>query len=597
MAIWRKTKIYGLAFILIIGFCFPPGGMNKVEAAKDKGFIVKVDKISGRINLLGLRPGIIFDTQVAFTSARGYGFSLSKLIETKQGTLAMTIKSSSPSKRVDVSWLTVTAHSLNIGGLCWPERLLDVCLTNVIIDGKKLESSGTSFPDMVLETSYNPIEVSKVQALYNKLENQNDEEQLEKLILAIDKAEGGKFTQQKEAYEDLKAQLPELEKQADGFQTLLEEAEAQKKQLEAGMTSLEEVMDKADQLTKKPEFEEMLKGIDGKQKEITTNIEDFSVTLEQVEDLLQKVQKSLEKKQEFVKARFELLEELELGEWSNSYKELEEIKQKLDTVEEKVTAGFKRLEKLKENEQQLTDRMKKINEKIEALKNKEIKEEEEKQEEQAGEDTEDEETESDQKEKESDDEKLGEKDPEDSSQTDDLEAFTSSVNELFTQVDETNKNFSILGSKLEEDFIEPVQKALNNQLDDDEVTKLQQTLDESLKNKTMNNKLTKFVEIKEKMGDYKARLAEQADELKQLKNHVEDVNQKELLEIQDKIKKSDTTLKEMQGRMEEIETHLDDLFKDSKQKQQELDENTNEPLLGILEDLLKVEALLKEMKG
>lgn len=174
MSVVKRMKNVFMACFLLFGICFPQMEQRAFAAAEpeDFGFIATIDKISGRIHLLGLRPGLITDTQVSFTSARIYGLTLSKFVRTERGLMALTMKTNSPDSRVDAHWLQVKVNALNIGGLCLPERLLDVCLTDLTIDGKGLESSGIEIPNLVVETSFESSEIASIQKLQTLLDEQ-----------------------------------------------------------------------------------------------------------------------------------------------------------------------------------------------------------------------------------------------------------------------------------------------------------------------------------------------------------------------------------------------------------------------------------------
>lgn len=360
MTILKKIHMYLLSFVLILGICFPPTD-QRVHAATtpdDFGFIATIDKITGRINLLGLRPGIIVDTQVAFTSARIYGLTLSKLVRTEHGTMAITMKSSTPSSRIDVRWLEVKVNSMNIGGLCWPERLLDVCLSDITIDSSGIESSGIEIPNLVVETTYEPNEVAAIQAQQTLLDEQDDAEQLEKLLLALDEADGGPLSQQQEEYEQFKHDLPILEEQTEQLDEWMNEASEQKRQIDESMTTIEEILTEAEEALLETEaWDELFEQAREEQMTLETSWGEFTLTVEQATDLVTDIEEKLHGYETLVHLRSQYLEELELGDWSNSYNELLELTDRLNKIREKVDLHSEQLEVYHEEIERLQEQI------------------------------------------------------------------------------------------------------------------------------------------------------------------------------------------------------------------------------------------------
>lgn len=358
----KKVNVVSLIFILVVGVCFPQVE-QRAEAAttpEDFGFIATIDKISGRINLLGLRPGLIVDTQVSFTSARIYGLTLSKLVRTDHGMMALTMKSSTPESRIDVSWLDVQVNSLNIGGLCWPERLLDVCLSDITIAGKGLDSNGIAIPNLVVETSFKPNEVANIQQMQMLLDEQDDAEQLEKLLLAMDEAEDGDLSKQKGEYEQLKNDLPALEEKIEQLDELVARADSYKEQIDDGATTIEEIIEQAEEMIDTPEWDDMLEQANEQQSELETTMGEFTITLEKATDLVDDIKETREDYEKLISLRSQYLEELELGDWSNSYKELEEIKERLNEINKKVDQNSDKIEQFMQEKARLTERIEAI---------------------------------------------------------------------------------------------------------------------------------------------------------------------------------------------------------------------------------------------
>lgn len=592
MAVWKKGKTVflpvSLVFVLVFTFCFPSLEVERAAAEtndEDYGFMIHLDKISGRINLIGLRPGIILDTQVAFTSARIYGLTLTKSIRTPEGDMVLTIESGKPDKYTYTSWLKVRLNSLNIGGLCWPERFLDVCLSDVTIDAKGLQSHDLDIPNLDVQTSFDPSEVSEVESLKKKLAEQDDEEQLEKLILAIDEAEEGELSSQDEAFEKLQKNLPDLQNETEQIDQLLEQAGKQREQAENMANSLEEIINEAKELIGTPELSDMIEKATEQNDELTVQMDDFTVTLEEADDLLQKVQDSLKEKQKLIKARFEYLEELKLDEWSERFKKAEEARKKLDTIEEKVEEAKESIVRLKKKKQTLSNRISSIGESIEDLKQIGDKQADQK----------DEREEPDVIDRESGQENSGsankeaesERDDPSESDTESLPANASSENgedvtndnpsiplqsdmdKLLNDMDDTNKDLAKLFANLKNEWIDPVQEILEDPLEETNLDELKSKLDEARKDDVFKNKLNNLMKIKEIVTGYKSSLQDQTDKLMELrKNKSANDVQVEWHEIESKIILGKDIHQEIRGRIDDIhdiQKTLDELFDRVKQ--------------------------------
>ncbi|UOE75819.1 hypothetical protein [Parageobacillus thermoglucosidasius] len=370
MIVRKKMKIVSLVFLLVMVFCFPLGGTDQAEATAPDGFVIHADKVVGTLDLggiiIGVPGGLIGELPIAFLQAKIYGLTLTKLVRTGHGTMVLTIKSNDI---VHVNFMNARVTGLDIGGLCFDGiPIIEQCLKDVTLSAVNLTTNNIQIPNMSVETSFDPEEVSQVQSLAESLSQQDLEKEVENLILAIHELENGKEGNEIETFKEVQKDIPKLQEQADQIAILINEAEQQRQQAENQADHLEKEINQGKELIGKPdELKEAVQTLGKQQKDLTIHMERFTVTLQKADEFLQEAKESLEAKEKVVKRVSEILKKWKLAESSGIGKEVADTKRKLHAIGEKVWKSYEIIDKLKIQKQTLNDRIDQMNGSIETL--------------------------------------------------------------------------------------------------------------------------------------------------------------------------------------------------------------------------------------
>lgn len=491
MTFFKKLQTFLLVFTLILTISFPP--VTKQAKADDAeiAFVADVEYIVGVFNIANLITGK-FD----FRNGWLENMSLRRVIRTDHGLMTMTIKSSQQWARVDFDKIAVRGYNLQpptwshlellAPWKCPGYQIGRICAYDLWIKGESLETANMEIPDLVVETSFDPEEAERVLAMQRQIEEADLDEMREEMILAEDQMEGGKLSQQAEAYEQLQDDLPTLEKDADQLEQLLQHADEQSQTLDQDTATIEEIFAKVEELTETSEWKKQLIQAKQQQSKLTTNFEDLTITLDQVDELFKNIEDKLIGYQELIALRSEYLEELELGDWSETYQELEEIKKKLNEIAEKLTTNSEEIERLNEEKQRLAERIEAIIEKLNELDSKQPSEE------------------------------MTEQDEDTDSQAykiheAEISFFEEEATQLLNELIELNEKLT----QFNEDTIAPIQKLIDKEQWGDLENKLMELNNENNEKaepiELFENQLTMFVE-------YKHKLLEKTEELNALKN-------------------------------------------------------------------------------
>lgn len=379
MTILKKLQTIVLVNALILTICFPP--MTKqAEAAvtnEDFGFVVWVDEIRGEtglLDLIGAGVGVIVgDVDITFRNTRVTGLELSKTVNTEHGEMVVTIKSSIPDLTLNLGTLRLKASALSFGRITKiPIPLIspEAGLGDVLATGEIVESSSIQIPDLVVETTFDKNEIARIQSLQAQLDEEiKIEENLEDMLLALDEAEGGPLSQQKEAYEALLNDLPILQGNLEQIEERMEEGSEQKLEIERQLTSLEELLQEAEQLIQQPEWDETLEQIKEELARVSTDIDNFIVTVEQLAQLIETIQEKVAQYVELLELRLEHLKELGLDGWSMIYEEFIEIHETLLEIKEKLEGYVEQIHEFTNKIDEFHERLENITETLESLEN------------------------------------------------------------------------------------------------------------------------------------------------------------------------------------------------------------------------------------
>ncbi|EZP76473.1 hypothetical protein H839_14389 [Parageobacillus genomosp. 1] len=374
MIVWKKAKIISLLFVLIISFCFPLGGTSRAAATtadEDSGFIIHADKVVGTLDLGGIiigAPGVIIgELPIAFLQAKIYGLTLTKLVRTDYGTMVLSIQSNDIA---NAKLMNMTVTKLHIGGLCFDGvPVVEQCLRDVTLVATKLTTDHVQIPNMSVETSFDPKEVSEAQSIAQSLLKQDLEKEAEHLILAIHEHESGKTDNEIEAFKEVKKDMAKFQEQADQMDRLLNDAEQRRKQIENEADRLEkEIKQGNERIGNLDVLKETVQHLSKQYNDFTIQLKSFTFTLQKMDEMLQQVKESLEAKQKTVQNVSETLKKLKLGEKSEIGQEVAETKKKLHSIEEKVDQADEQINGLQNEIHTWSDRINQMNKSIEALK-------------------------------------------------------------------------------------------------------------------------------------------------------------------------------------------------------------------------------------
>lgn len=123
-----------------------------------------------------------------------------------------------------------------------------------------------------------------------------------------------------------------MEEKTEKLAQLMNQAEGKKQQMTQGIADIEDILAQAEELLDSPEWQEMLQQAHEEQTTLKTVFGDFEITIEQAGNLLEEIEKTVQEYEKMVFIRSHYLEELELGDWSESFKELDGVKERLKEI-------------------------------------------------------------------------------------------------------------------------------------------------------------------------------------------------------------------------------------------------------------------------
>lgn len=522
---------------LILTISFPPVTQKAQADDAEIAFVADVEYIVGVFNIANLLTG-----QFDFRNGWLENMTLRRVITTDHGLMTMTIKSSQQWARVDFSKIAVRGYNLQPPTWSHLELLAPwkcpgysigrICAYDLWIKGENLETANMVIPDLVVETSFDPNEANKVLEMQRQIESADINEQREQLILYEDHMNDGKLSQQAEAYEQLKEDIPTLEADVDKLQQLLQEADEQSQYIDQETASIEELFAKVEELTETPEWHEQLIQAKQQQSEITTQLDGLTITLDQAEELFKNIEDKLIGYKELIVLRSEYLEELELGEWSQTYQELKEIKEKLNKIAKKFNSED--IERLNREKQGLKERIEAITEKLNEL---------------IGEQP--------------DEEMTGEDEDANSSieETDEDSLFQTESAQILNELMKLDENLS----RFNEDVIAPIQQLI----DDEQWAELEDKLTEL--NTEENEGTTPIEAIKKQLSlfkKYKNQFQIKTEKLNDLKmKYKGNVEQVDFLTLEKYINESESKIELIKTTIEEIYVELTLLTERSKMEE------------------------------
>lgn len=219
-----------------------------------------------------------------------------------------------------------------------------------------MESSRIQINDLVFDISYDPVEVKRLEEMQRAVSEIDPEENLEEAILKLDEMEGGKLSQQKEAYEAMLQDLTNQEENVNAIKEMLDNAEKRNNEIDINLTEL------YDFLTQEENKE--LNDVDKQLEDIIQQFENYAALLEQIGASIDEVQESLTKYVELTDLRIQYLDELGLIDWSKSYKALMEVKKVLQEMISDLEKHIERFNRLNEQKDDFETRLNQINELI-----------------------------------------------------------------------------------------------------------------------------------------------------------------------------------------------------------------------------------------
>lgn len=376
MTFLKKSQTFALISALVLTLCFPP--VTKKAGAvtlENSIYYVKVEELKGKSSLgqliIGVIGGLLTDTKFNFSETKIKGLELSKLVNTEQGPMVVTITSDKEDELIDAGELYINTRKMNfnfwrtLGDL--PSLIRAGTVYDITANIIELESTNIQIEDLVVEVSFDPNEIARIQNTQRALEVTEPKDNIEELLLALDEAEGGKLTQQTKDYKALLTDLPIQQENTNKVDKMLEQAERQQLQLDTDITHLEDLIDLTEQLLGEPKFDEMIEKAQKQYELVTVQWDEFTSILEQTSALIEHIQNTLLRYTEIVNLRFKYLKELGLDDWSKSYQQLEEVNEKLKGTINMLKLLIERLQALMKQKEDHFERINKSSKSLEGV--------------------------------------------------------------------------------------------------------------------------------------------------------------------------------------------------------------------------------------
>ncbi|GGA66509.1 hypothetical protein [Ornithinibacillus halotolerans] len=201
MKLKRKRRIpLILIVILVVATLVAP--INHIFASNPQhpsgnsgGFIIETTKVDGTMDFLGALTG-----NITIYEGMIHGLTITKVIERGNGLepLVVRITSPGPIPVKNLNAQTINNELPNIGGLCKPSKLGNICMENVVMNVEEQVVESISLVNANIHTcylsecgslpNYNPlISIEQLEELFN--DGENSEEELQKIIDLIKEQE------------------------------------------------------------------------------------------------------------------------------------------------------------------------------------------------------------------------------------------------------------------------------------------------------------------------------------------------------------------------------------------------------------------------
>lgn len=367
MALFKKINIFLLSFSLILTVSFPPV-IKTVKAAptpENSIYYVEVEELKGRSSigqlLIGVIAGLITDVRFTFFNTKLKNMTLKKLVYTDNGPMVVTMRSERPNELIEAGTLNIDTRELSFNFLKTLLHLPNLLIPGTVYDVKanivELDSSRIQINDLVVDVSYDPVEVKRLEEMQRAVSEIDPEDNLEEAILKLDEMEGGKLSQQKEAYEAMLQDLPNQEENVNAIKDMLDEAEGQSNEIDKNLTELYDLLIQDEENKERNDAGKRL-------EEIVQQFENYAALLEQIDASIDEVQESLTKYVELIDLRIQYLDELGLIDWSKSYKAVMEVKKVLQAIISELEKNIERFNRFNEQKEDFGTRLNQIKELI-----------------------------------------------------------------------------------------------------------------------------------------------------------------------------------------------------------------------------------------
>lgn len=365
MAMIKKINIFLLSFSLMLTVSFP-SVIKTVEAAptpENSIYYVEVEELRGRSSigqlLAGVILGLITDVKFTFFNTKLKNMTLKKLVHTDNGPMVVTMRSERPNELIEAGTLNIESRELSFNFLRTLLRLPNLLIPGTVYDVKanivELDSSRIQINDLVVDVSFDPIEVKRLEEMQRAVTEIDPKDKIEENILALDEKEGGKLSQQKEEYEAMLQDLPNQEEAVHAVKEMLDEAEKQSSEIDASLSEIQDLL-----TDENGNHEE----IDKQVETIVQQIENFASMLEEISVSIDEIQEILIKYIELIDLRIQYLSELGLVDWSKSYQAAVEVKKALQTIIGELEKHIERFNQLNEQKDDFEVRLNQMKELI-----------------------------------------------------------------------------------------------------------------------------------------------------------------------------------------------------------------------------------------
>lgn len=243
------TVLLGMAFVLIVGTCFPSPVPQTAFAAENDGdsggFVVFTERVEGAIDI-----GAILGGRVEISEGVIEGLTITKRLEnTSEGPLVIKISSPGPIPVEDLKGDTVGLPEL--GGLCFSDTFGWLCLENTTMTLTEQTAKSIALPNATVETCFEDECEDGGQRAGAMSEGKDKEKSVEEILEMIDG-----LNEQMATVRDLSEQAAELDQTIEkkgyvnSLAQLIDEAEQTVEQPGALLELAEKISDDYDALNK-----------------------------------------------------------------------------------------------------------------------------------------------------------------------------------------------------------------------------------------------------------------------------------------------------------------------------------------------------------